>query len=123
MKNTTLLIIFGLIVFAVAGYFIFANSVSAGKNSSNNADVQKITLSLKNGNYYPNTLSVKANQEVEITLDSSVRGCYRTFVIRDFGISQTLRNPTDTIKFTPTQTGSFRFACGMGMGFGTIIVE
>jgi plastocyanin domain-containing protein len=33
------------------------------------------------------------------------------------------KNPSDTIKFTPNQKGTFEFACGMRMGYGTIIVS
>ena len=74
-------------------------------------------------NYNPNTIKVKAGVPVEITLDSSVRGCYRSFSIPKLGVSKRSSNPSDTIKFTPNQKGTFRYQCSMGMGTGTIIVE
>lgn len=127
MKNTTILV-FALILLIIIGGFIFLktnlngetvkNSVNSGKNN-----VQKITLSMKNYNYYPNTITVKANQPVSIILDNSIGGCYRGFVIRDLGVQKYSQNPGDTIDFTPTQKGTFRFSCSMGMGTGTIIVE
>lgn len=126
MKKTTIFI--SIIVILVLGYFIF---VSGGKNvnsqSSGNTgtagEVQKVSISMKNGNYYPNTINVKQGTPVEITLDSSVAGCYRSFVIRDFGVNQYSANPSNKITFTPDKTGTFPFMCGMGMGRGTLIVE
>lgn len=91
-------------------------------NSSTNNKIQKITLSMK-GNYYPNTITVKSGVLVEISLDRSVSGCYRSFSIPDLGVRKLSSNPNDTIKFTPNQKGNFRFQCSMGMGTGTIIVE
>lgn len=91
-------------------------------NPSTNNEIQKITLSMK-GNYYPNTIKVKAGVPVEITLDSTVRGCYRSFNIQGLGVSKHSSNPSDTIQFVPNQKGTFEFACGMRMGRGTIIVE
>ena len=84
---------------------------------------QEITLSMKNYNYYPNTIEVEAGKQVSITLDNSVRGCYRAFTINDLGVRKTSKSPDDKIVFTPTKKGTFRFACSMGMGRGTIIVK
>lgn len=127
MKNTTLIAIVILVVIA-GGFLAFrgssdTNSPSVSSTTQQTGDVQKITLSMKNYNYYPNTITVKANQPVEITLDNSVKGCYRSFTIKSFGVSKYSSGPSDTIKFTPAQTGTFSFACSMGMGHGTIIVE
>ena len=133
MKNTTL---FGfiLIILLLVGYFLFFNTTDVsgvtgnvvGSNGDseivNNEDTQKITLGTRNYNYYPNEFSVKANQLVEITLDDSVRGCLRSFSIRDLGISKFSQNPSQKIVFTPTQIGSFKFSCSMGMGYGTMNV-
>ena len=69
------------------------------------------------------TIKVKANQPVEITLDNTVRGCYRAFTIRALGVSEYSADPSNKVTFTPTQKGTFGFACTMGMGTGTIIVE
>ena len=124
-----------IIIIIVAGFYFFNNS-SAGVNgnavnnvnvngntNTNSADAQKITLRMKNGNYYPNIIEVESNKQVEITLDNSIGGCYRSFTIRDLGIAKNSRSAEDKIIFTPTKKGTFRFACSMGMGTGTIIVK
>ena len=116
-------------VLLIGGFFLFNNKSINGNiindnkdNSQNTENVQKITLGF-NRNYYPNTISVKQGIPVEITLDSSVRGCYRSFNIKSLGVSKSSSSPSDTITFTPSKKGSFEFACGMRMGKGTIIVE
>jgi plastocyanin domain-containing protein len=122
MKNILLITI---IIIIVIGFGIFLiKSPSINGNLGVNSDrIQKITLSIKDGNYYPQTITVKANETVRIYLDSSVTGCYRSFTINQLGLSKYLEYPTDYLEFTPIKKGTFRFACSMGMGTGTLIVE
>ena len=127
IKKTTFYFALTLMLIAGAGFFLLANqsknTQDSGAIGNNNGNPQEVVLSMKNYNYYPNTITVKANQPVSISLDESVRGCYRGLVIRDFGISKYLKTPQDTIVFTPTKKGTFRFSCSMGMGTGTLIVK
>jgi len=121
--------IFAVIIISIlliGGFFLFNNKLINGNVINDNpdsSDIQKITLSFKNYNYYPNTITVKEGIPVEIKLDNSVGGCYRAFSIKSLGVSKYSSNPSDTIKFTPNKKGSFEFACSMRMGYGTIIVE
>ena len=62
------------------------------------------------------------NKPVRIYLDASVRGCYRSFTVKSFGVAKNLRTPEDYVEFTPDKEGTFGFACSMGMGTGKIIV-
>lgn len=119
---------FALIVVLLVGVgFFFLKSGDKNVNGdvvgSKTGDVQNVVLGIKNANYYPNTITVKVNVPVKLTLDSSVTGCLRTFTIKDLGVRGSSMNPSQTIDFTPNKKGTFRFACSMGMGFGTIIVE
>ncbi|MBI2451781.1 cupredoxin domain-containing protein [Candidatus Pacearchaeota archaeon] len=127
MKNTTILLFLGVIVLVIGG-FVFASSTKPNGNTItgnavNNGEIQRITLSTKNYNYYPDTIKVKAGQPVSISLDEKVSGCLRSFTLRDLGISKYLKTAQDTLDFTPTQKGTFKFSCSMGMGYGTLIVE
>jgi hypothetical protein len=61
--------------------FVFEKNITGNTTLDN---VQRVTLSYKNYNYYPNTIAVNINQPVEITLDDSIRGCFRSFTIKDF---------------------------------------
>lgn len=127
MKNTTMLLLI-FILFIGVGTFIYIGSgkseaVTGNIINSYGKDAQKITLSAKNYNYYPETIKVKMGKPVEITLDHSVYGCLRAFAIRDLGVNKYSKSPEQTIAFTPSKKGRFRFSCSMGMGYGTIIVE
>ena len=122
IPKKTILVVIVISVLLIAGVFFFFSGKSVSGNVVNAVEVQKITLGM-NGNYYPNSLTVKAGVPVEITLDSSIRGCYRNFNIPGLRVSQSSSSPTDTIKFTPKEKGTFNFRCSMGMGTGTIVVD
>ena len=117
-----------IILITFFGYFILGSSDDSSIIGSviavdSNKEAQKVVLGLKDFNYYPNTIKVKANKPVSISLDKSVYGCLRDFTIREFGIRKYLRTPSDTVEFTPSKSGIYRFSCSMGMGTGTLIVE
>ena len=122
-----LIAVFGILLVSKPG----VNSAGTGntlkepvqENTVQKGEIQEITLSMKNGNYYPNTIKVKVNQPVRIYLDNSVGGCYRSFTIRSLGVNKYLQSPKDYVEFTPTEKGTFGFACSMNMGRGTLIVE
>ena len=125
MKSKWILLI-AIIILVGFGFFLIKDTKVFGNSTggdSNSGKVQSFTLSIKNANYYPQTITVKVNEPVRIYLDSSVTGCYRTFTINELGVYKYLESPTDYVQFTPTEKGSFRFACSMGMGTGTLIVE
>ncbi|MDP1694601.1 MAG: cupredoxin domain-containing protein [Candidatus Woesearchaeota archaeon] len=121
MKNTTIVALIGILVIGGSLFLYMSNTAAQTNTVVGSGDVQRITLSEKNANYFPQVLNVKAGQPVELTLDSSVSGCYRSFTIRQLGVSQYARTPKETIKFTVPQPGSYRFSCSMGMGTGTLI--
>lgn len=130
MKNSTYLI--GMAVLLVAGviFFVFGPSdhsprlpATSDPSLPTPEGVQKIVLSMKDYNYYPSTITVKAGQPVSISLDSSITGCYRSFTIKGLGLAKNLPKPSDTLDFVPEQPGTYTFACSMGMGYGTLIVE
>jgi len=130
IKKSTLYIGAILLVLVIGGFFFFrgGSSVVNGNVVSEGVqivpgEIQQVVISEKNLNYYPNEIKVKAGQPVSIKLDSSVKGCLRSFNIKDLGVSKYARTPSETIDFTPTKKGTFRFACSMGMGYGKIIVE
>ena len=123
MKNTTIIALIGILV--IGGALFLFTGTSASQNSNTvigNGDVQRITLSEKNSNYFPQTITVKAGSPVELTLDSSVTGCFRSFTVRSLGVAQYARTPAEKITFMPTKKGTYPFSCSMGMGTGTLVV-
>ena len=130
MKNTTILIVLAIIVIAAGAYFFGQSSSTTGKVVAQGTDptqvqgtVQKVVLSEKDLNYYPQTIKVKSGQPVSISLDSNVKGCLRSFTIPQLGVRKFLKNTQDTLDFTPTQKGTYKFSCSMGMGYGNLVVE
>lgn len=123
MKSIYYLI--GLISIIVGlGVFILANGNNENNLlSSGSTDYQEIIISYKNYNYYPQVVEVEIGKPVRIYLDSSVKGCFRQFVIRKFNVNKYLKTPSDYIEFTPNKIGTYPFQCGMGMGTGEIIVK
>lgn len=132
MKSTTLLMVI-FVMIAIVGGFVFVKGKSNGNALTGNVVVQEpgalpgktqqVTLGMKNYNYYPQEVKVKAGQPVEITLDNSVYGCLRAFTIRELGVSKLSRSPDEKIIFTPDRKGTFTFSCSMGMGYGKLVVE
>src|SRR3990167_8685317 len=116
------IIVGGIFFFRGGSSTVNGNVVSEGSQALK-GEGEKVVISEKNLNYYPNEIKVKAGQPVSISLDSSVTGCLRSFNIKDLGVSKNAKTPSETIDFTPTKKGTFRFACSMGMGYGKIIVE
>jgi plastocyanin domain-containing protein len=128
MKNKWIMVV---AIILIIGFGIFLISGSKITNSTGNVDsgsnsdsgnIQKITIGIANHNYSPQTIKVKVNEPVRIYLDDSVTGCYRAFTIRDLGVSKFIQSG-DYVEFTPNKKGTFQFACSMGMGTGTLIVE
>lgn len=78
---------------------------------------------LANG-YSPNSISVPVGQLTRLNLITNNNySCTSSFVLSKFGIVRQLP-PTGTtaVEFTPTEKGSFRWTCGMGMYSGTLNV-
>ena len=117
----------GVIVVAIIGLGALLLRPSSESTSvsppSVQGEVQKVSLGIKNANYYPNTLTVESGKPVELTLDSSVSGCFRSFTVKSLGVQEYSRTPAETISFVPTTKGTFAFACSMGMGYGKLIVK
>ena len=128
IKKSAALYVLGIALMVVlAGYFMLksGNSNITGNVAATglNEGAQKVVIGVKNYNYYPNTVKVKAGKPVSISLDESVYGCLRDFTIREFGVRKYLKTPQDTVEFLPTKPGTYAFSCSMGMGTGTLIVE
>lgn len=129
MKNKTMLLLIIVIVIAASIFLVVKTSAKTVDNEEDitqpiiENNIQKITLSMKNGNYYPREITVKEGIPLSITLDNSVTGCYRSFIIRPFINIKYSANPLDTVDFIPDEKGTFVFGCSMNMASGKLIVE
>ncbi len=76
------------------------------------------------GGYTPNVVTLKKDIPAKlIFLRKDPSGCLEQVVMPDFGISSTLPvNKPYVIEITPTVAGEFKYACGMNMFFGKVVV-
>ena len=90
--------------------------------------VKEFTISAKNFNFAPNTMTVKKGDRVRITLANG--DGFHDLVIDEFGVATKKINTgmTEVVEFTADKTGSFEYYCSVGshrmMGMkGTLVVQ
>jgi sulfite exporter TauE/SafE/copper chaperone CopZ len=73
--------------------------------------------------YSPNTFTIKKGIPVVWNIKSTSQFTCAAFIsMPTYDIRQPLQTGENTIEFTPTQTGTLRFTCSMGMYSGTFTV-
>lgn len=85
---------------------------------------QEITINVGARGYSPNFVTVEKEKPVTMSLVTNNNySCTSSFIIPKFGIIRQLPpTGTTTVEFTPTELGTIRWTCGMGMFSGTINV-
>jgi len=84
---------------------------------------QVIRMTVANGTFQPNALTVKKGVPVQWDIDGKdISGCASSIVVPSYGISVKLAQGPNIIRFTPKGPGTIPFSCGMGMIRGTITV-
>jgi plastocyanin domain-containing protein len=86
---------------------------------------QAIEIQVTGDGFVPATIQVKKGQPVTLLVTRKTeRTCATEIVIRALGINQKLPlNTPVKVQFTPSQSGTLRYACGMDMISGTIVVQ
>jgi plastocyanin domain-containing protein len=86
---------------------------------------EPIAITVTEDGFVPNEIHVAEGQRVTLVVTRKTeKTCATDFVMKSEGINQPL--PLDqpvTIAFTPKKKGSLRYACGMDMIAGKVIVE
>jgi plastocyanin len=88
-------------------------------------DHQVVTVTVTDMGYSPASIELKAGVPAKVVFKQTTDSqCLSQIKINDFGIAATdlPLNQETTIEFTPGQTGTYSFTCGMDMARGTIIV-
>lgn len=113
-----------VIVFSLAGiaftYWFFL--MRKEKEVVVTADSIDITVE---GGYTPEVISVPKGKTTKLNfLRKDPSNCLEEVVVSDFKIKKYLPlNQKVTIEITPQKAGEFRFACGMNMYHGKIVVR
>lgn len=118
--DLAILVVATLVIAGLAWYFFAPRRAHAATVS---AGVQQVEVTVRGG-YSPNIIQVRQGIPVEIEFDRQETGdCSSRVVFPDLHLSAALPAHQRTIvRFTPEQTGSFGFACGMNMIHGTLVV-
>ena len=94
---------------------------SAGVNVENGKQI--INMEVVNSGYVPNYFTVKKGVPVKWIIDGkNVFGCQGYLVVPSLSVSKALNEGQNLIEFTPMETGTINFSCGMGMYRGRIEV-
>jgi plastocyanin domain-containing protein len=108
---------------AVALSLLVVLGLAVSPAQAADATPQKARLTFDDNGYVvtPATLTRGVPVEMEVDL-TTVKGCMRTVVISAFGVNQTVKEGSTTIKFTPTKAGKTEIVCGMNHGRGSFTV-
>jgi sulfite exporter TauE/SafE/copper chaperone CopZ len=113
---------------ALGGWNLQLPSFGAGQGAPSQAAIiengeQVVTMAQLANGYQPNSFTVQKGMPVKWVIDSkSAFTCAASIRMPAMNIGQVLQAGENVIRFTPTQTGSLRFTCGMGMYSGNFTV-
>jgi plastocyanin domain-containing protein len=103
----------------VSGQVLAAPAVAATKPE------QRVTIKVTSKGFEPATIRVKAGRPTVLVVTRMTdKTCVTELVIKDRKIHQSLPlNRAVEIRLGPEKAGRLRFACGMDMVSGTLVVE
>lgn len=86
---------------------------------------QSVSVVLNEKGYRPDSIKLRKDVPARLTFTRKVEGgCGTEVLIADYGIKRELPfNQPVTIEFTPDKAGEFKFACGMDMLKGKLIIR
>ncbi len=89
------------------------------------APARVVELTVTGDGFVPSQVRVKKGEPVRLAITRKVeRTCATEVVIKDYGIDQPLPlGKTVYVDLTPTRSGNVRYACGMDMIGGILVVE
>lgn len=104
-------------------WWFFGNNSGEAVAATVGANEQSVEITV-DGGYTPSVVTLKKGVPAKlIFLRKDPSGCLEQVVMPDFGVSSKLPvNKPYVINITPTEVGQFKYACGMNMFFGTVVV-
>ena len=124
MSAMQIIVVLGaLAAIAWVNWYFFVAEPRPRAASVETGGTQKVTITV-HGGYEPAAVRVRRGVPVQITFDRQEEsGCTEEVVFPDFGVKRFLPAfERTTVELTPQQSGTFPFACGMGMLHGRLIV-
>ncbi len=128
MKASAILVLFLGITMTSRGAALLGINFTTSTNQNavtatvqNNVQVINYDLQPRK---YPDIV-VKKGVPVKLVINATnqtLNGCNNEIIIQEYGIQQGLKMGENVIEFTPTETGTYRYSCWMGMIRATITV-
>lgn len=111
-------------VVAIAGLAWYFFAPRQGRTAQLAGGVQTIGVTVQGG-YSPDIIHARQGVPLEIVFDRRESAeCSNRVVFADLGVSAGLpAHSTTTVRLRPDRVGTVRFACGMNMIHGTLIVD
>jgi sulfite exporter TauE/SafE/copper chaperone CopZ len=102
----------------------FWSSQEAVSSIVGSANAQEIRMIVDSSGYNPSAFKLKKSVPVKWIIDGTkASGCTNEIIVPDLGIREYLKPGDNIIEFTPQESGTINFSCGMGMVRGKFIVE
>ncbi len=97
----------------------------AAKAAAKPAAGGAIEIAVTGDGWVPDQIHVKAGQKVKLVVTRKTdRTCATEIVIKEAGINQKLPlNQPVVVELTPKKAGTLKYACGMDMISGVLVVE
>jgi plastocyanin domain-containing protein len=85
----------------------------------------RVEVKVTSGGWVPDRIPARAGQPLTLVVTRTTdRTCATEIVVKDYGINARLPlNQPVTVTFTPRKAGEVRFACGMDMITGVVVVQ
>ena len=102
-----------------------AKATKSDKAAKPEKAVRTIEISVTKEGFTPAEVKAKAGETVKLAVTRKVeRTCATEIVMKDFGVNEPLPlDKTVVVTVKPEKPGSYRFACGMDMIAGALVVE
>ena len=84
-----------------------------------------VQMTVTEDGYVPARIEAKKGEPLTLVITRKTeRTCATELVVKEYGINQPLPlGKAVTVTFTPTKSGQVRYACGMDMISGTLVVQ
>jgi plastocyanin domain-containing protein len=84
-----------------------------------------VQLTVTEEGYVPARIEARKGEPLTLVITRKTeRTCATELVVKEYGINQPLPlNKAVTVTFTPSKSGQVRYACGMDMVSGTLVVQ
>lgn len=113
----------GFVIIGWINWYFFLAERSSATAVASVGGIQEVTISVQGG-YEPADIRVQKGVPVRLVFDrKETAGCSEEVVLPEFGIRRFLPAYRKTaVEFTPEETGTYEFTCGMSMLRGRLTV-